>query len=272
MRTETPISTCSRITLCAGSSATALSISTPRFIGPGCITSASGAARASFSASRPKKRKYSRALGTGAAPPPSPMRSRCRRSIITTSTPSRPRAMSWNTSTPRRPTSAGSSVGGPTTRTRLPIVPSRWMLDRATRLCATSPQIATVSPASRPRLRRIVSASSSAWVGCSWVPSPALTTAAPTFCASSDGAPDCPWRTTSRSQCIAFSVAAVSSRVSPLFTLELATDMLMTSAPRRLPASSKLVRVRVLSSKNRLMTVRPRRVSRCVLPERFSRT
>src|SRR5690606_23739519 len=37
MRTATPISTCSRITERL-SSATALSISTPRFIGPGCMT------------------------------------------------------------------------------------------------------------------------------------------------------------------------------------------------------------------------------------------
>ena len=42
MRTATPISTCSLITLRTGSSATALSISTPRFIGPGCMTMASG--------------------------------------------------------------------------------------------------------------------------------------------------------------------------------------------------------------------------------------
>ena len=41
MRTATPISTCSRISDCAPS-ATTKSISTPRFIGPGCITSASG--------------------------------------------------------------------------------------------------------------------------------------------------------------------------------------------------------------------------------------
>ncbi|MGY4417131.1 hypothetical protein ACVWW4_008867 [Bradyrhizobium sp. LB7.1] len=41
MRTATPISTCSRIRDCAPS-ATAVSISTPRFMGPGCITSASG--------------------------------------------------------------------------------------------------------------------------------------------------------------------------------------------------------------------------------------
>ena len=44
IRTATPISTWSRMRLRSGSSATALSISTPRFIGPGCITSASGLA------------------------------------------------------------------------------------------------------------------------------------------------------------------------------------------------------------------------------------
>ena len=43
MRTATPISTCSRISDCAPS-ATIESISTPRFIGPGCMTSASGLA------------------------------------------------------------------------------------------------------------------------------------------------------------------------------------------------------------------------------------
>src|SRR5581483_9170179 len=52
MRTATPISTCSRISDCAPS-ATMESISTPRFIGPGCITSASGLAKASFFWSRP---------------------------------------------------------------------------------------------------------------------------------------------------------------------------------------------------------------------------
>ncbi len=48
MRTATPISTCSRITLRA-SSATLESISTPRFMGPGCMMSASGLAQASLS-------------------------------------------------------------------------------------------------------------------------------------------------------------------------------------------------------------------------------
>ena len=69
---------------------------------------------------------------------------------------------------------------------------------------------------------------------------------------------------------MALSVVAVSSNVSPLFTELAETDMLITSAPSRFPASSKLVRVRVLSSKNRLITVRPRNMSRCVFPDRFS--
>src|SRR6185312_9339746 len=40
MRTATPISTCSRMALRSMSSATSVSISTPRFIGPGCMMSA----------------------------------------------------------------------------------------------------------------------------------------------------------------------------------------------------------------------------------------
>ena len=55
MRTATPISTCSWMTLTLMSSASVPSISTPRFIGPGCMTMASGLAAASFSASRPKR-------------------------------------------------------------------------------------------------------------------------------------------------------------------------------------------------------------------------
>jgi hypothetical protein len=55
MRTATPISTCSWMTLTLMSSARSPSISTPRFIGPGCITMASGFAKASFSASSPKR-------------------------------------------------------------------------------------------------------------------------------------------------------------------------------------------------------------------------
>ncbi len=52
MRTAMPKVTCGRITLCRPS-ATEESISTPRFIGPGCITIASGLASASLSSVRP---------------------------------------------------------------------------------------------------------------------------------------------------------------------------------------------------------------------------
>ena len=52
MRTAMPKVTCGRITLCVPS-ATSESISTPRLIGPGCITIASGLASASFSGVRP---------------------------------------------------------------------------------------------------------------------------------------------------------------------------------------------------------------------------
>src|SRR5918993_1737955 len=52
----------------------------------------------------------------------------------------------------------------------------------------------------------------------------------------------------------------VSSSDSPLVTLEVAVAMLRVSALSRFSAISNEVRVRVLGSKNRLTTVRPRRV------------
>ena len=75
----------------------------------------------------------------------------------------------------RRP---GSSVGGATSVTSAPSVLQQQHVG------AGDPAVQHVAddrdPAARPsspRCRRIVNASSSAWVGCSWVPSPALTTA-----------------------------------------------------------------------------------------------
>ena len=131
------------------------------------------------------------------------------------------------------------------------------MFERATRECRTSPQIATLSPAMRPKARRMESASSSAWVGCSCWPSPALTTEQVTFWESRLAAPDEAWRTTSRSGCMAFSVTAVSISVSPLEIEDERGLMLTTSAPSRLPASSKELWVRVEFSKNRFISVRP---------------
>ena len=80
-------------------------------------------------------------------------------------------------------TPAGSRVGGATRITSAPSVCSSSTLLRATREWVMSPTMATVlplkslTPGSAPRrCRRMVKASSRAWVGCSWVPSPAFST------------------------------------------------------------------------------------------------
>ena len=59
---------------------------------------------------------------------------------------------------------------------------------------------------------------------------------------------------------IASMFSAVSTSVSPLTTLEVPIATLRVSALRRFSAISNDVRVRVLGSKNRFTTVRPRSV------------
>ena len=54
-------------------------------------------------------------------------------------------------------------------------------------------------------------------------------------------------------------VPNISIGLPVLKSLRKATDMFITSAPRRFPASSKDACVRVEGSKNRLIWVRPRR-------------
>ncbi len=154
----------------------------------------------------------------------------------------------------------GSSVGGATTVTSAPSVFSSRTLDRATRLWRTSPTIVTRRPSSSPRRLRIVNASRSAWVGCSCVPSPLLTTLPCTQPTSRCGAPEAPCRMTTPSAPIASRVSAVSFRLSPLDTLDPFAEKLITSADSRSAAASNEIRVRVESSKNRLTTVRPRSV------------
>ena len=112
----------------------------------------------------------------------------------------------------------------------------------------------------RPFSRRTVKQSSSAWVGCSWAPSPALMTGAPSTSAMRFGTPATAWRTTTASGSIASSVRAVSRMLSAFFRLELDGEKLITSADSRLPAISKEARVRVDDSKNRFTMVRPRSV------------
>ena len=183
---------------------------------------------------------------------------------MTASALGRTASRSYDVSTGQVSTPTGSRVGGATSVTSTPRVRSSSALERATRLCRTSPTIATRRPSSPPRLdsprcRHIVNASSSACVGCSWVPSPALTTLDFTQpeCASRCGAPLEPCRTTTASAPIASRVSAVSLRLSPLLSEEPLAAKLITSADSRLAAASKEIRVRVESSKKRLTTVRP---------------
>ena len=107
-----------------------------------------------------------------------------------------------------------------------------------------------------------MNASSSAWLGCSCVPSPALITAPDihSHAARRAGAPDAPWRIITASAPMACKVCAVSFRDSPLLTLEPFAEKLITSAESLFAAASNEMRVRVESSAKRLTIVRPRRV------------
>ena len=199
------------------------------------------------------------------------MRSVWRRSIITTSAPSSASSKLAKALAPIASIPAGINAGGAHKRTSAPKACRHNRFDLATRLCRMSPQITTLSPvkssARSPLSRkawRSASASSSAWVGCSCCPSPALSTGQSTLSAISPVAPLDPWRMTIASARIALSVIAVSISVSPFFTLDVAACIFTTSAPSRLPAISKLSSVRVEFSKNALMMVKPDKASTCL--------
>src|ERR1700679_3192235 len=122
-----------------------------------------------------------------------------------------------------------------------------------------SPKMVTLRPAIFPFFSRMVKTSSSAWVGCSCAPSPALTTQAFRKRERKWGAPVALWRMMMMSALRASRLRAVSLRVSPFLSEDASAEKLMTSALSRCAASSKLMRVRVEGSMKRLMTVLPRR-------------
>ena len=141
--------------------------------------------------------------------------------------------------------------GGPGTAT---CVVNRCTFDRATLLCRTSPTIVTCRPSRGPNRSRRVAASSNAWVGCSCVPSPALTIDVwvPVDAASRSAhtairwaEPDAGCRTITQSAPIADSVSEVSRRDSPFATDEPDALTLTVSALIHLPATSNDTRVRV---------------------------
>ena len=166
------------------------------------------------------------------------------------------------TSTPMRSTPGGSSVEGPTTRTRAPSAESSndvrardaRMQDVAADRDGEALDPALVAPDRQrveQRLRRMLMRAVAG-----------IDDRAIDLLGQKMHRAGLAWRTTMMSGRMAFSVIAVSISVSPFLTLEVATDMFMTSAPRRLPASSKDDWVRVEASKKRLIKVRPRKVER----------
>ena len=135
----------------AAESATSGAISTPRLIGPGCITSWLG--RTPRRRDPPDRRVLASGWGRTRRRPPcaraaSEGRRRRRRSESA--------SIECDTSAPRAAASRGISVGGPTSVTCAPIVRRPRMLDRATRECSTSPTMATWRPSSAPSAARIV--------------------------------------------------------------------------------------------------------------------
>ncbi len=188
------------------------------------------------------------------------MRSSWMRNIITTSASFTASSIRVVTRAPAWLRPGGMSVAGAHAHTSAPSFDSSSRFERSTRLCIKSPTIATFNPLRRPFRSRIVNASSSACVGCSCIPSPAFTIRARQIRDKRWHAPADGWRSTIMLGDIASKFIAVSTSVSPLTTLEVAMATLRVSALRRFSAISNEVRVRVLGSKNRLMTVRPRSV------------
>ncbi len=126
-----------------------------------------------------------------------------------------------------------------------PIFVAANVRDRATRECRMSPTTASRSPSNDEKCSRIVNRSRRAWVGCSWVPSPAFRTLALTHRESVYGAPEDECLITMASAPIACSVSAVSLRLSPFATDEPLVEKLITSAESRFAATSNEMRVRV---------------------------
>ena len=136
------------------------------------------------------------------------------------------------------------------------------MLLRATRLWAMSPTRPTVSPSTRPLTRRMVKMSSRPWVGCSWAPSPALTTLRQQVLGQQvrrarRRVPDHHHVDAHRLDVL----GGVDERLALAGAGAAGGEVERVGAPSRRAARPKLVRVRVDGSKNRLTTTLPLRSS-----------
>ena len=156
---------------------------------------------------------------------------------------------------------AASASTGRTPTPRAPIVFSSSTFERSTRLCSRSPTIATFRPARRPlvladgegveqRLRRVLVH--------------AVAGVDDRRPADARQQVRRAGRAVPHDDHVGRHRLEVAGRcrgaISPLVTLDVAVAMLSVSALSRFSAISNDVRVRVLGSKNRLTTVRPRSV------------
>ena len=135
---------------------------------------------------------------------------------------------------------------------------SKCTFDRATLLCAISPMMATRKPSSGFPVENCARVEQR--LGGMLVRSIAGVDNGfrADILAGNAGAPEAAWRMTIASGRMATSVFRVSTSDSPLDTLDAVAVIEMVSAPSRFAAISKLVRVRVEASKNKLTTIRPR--------------
>ncbi len=151
MRTAKPFVTCVRIPL-FGPSAISEPISIPRFIGPGCITNTSFLHRRNRSCVKPKNFVNSRTEGNWLRRDALKLHAQHVHHVHFPDDGIKiihaPR--------PRDSKDLGKSVGGPTRITSAPIFDNPHKFDRATRLLAISPTIATFNPAIFPNRSRIV--------------------------------------------------------------------------------------------------------------------
>src|SRR3989304_10529603 len=161
----------------------------------------------------------------------------------------------YSTLTPREPMYFGIRVVGPHTMTSAPNFCKQKIFDKATLECNISPTITTFFPFTEPYFSLMENASSNAWVGCSWAPSPAFIILLSTYFDKKTQDPGLVCRMTIISTFIASMLFTVSISVSPFFNDEEDAEKLITSAERRFSANSNDNLVRVEFSKKRLAMV-----------------
>jgi len=144
--------------------------------------------------------------------------------------------------------------------TSIPIFSNKFILDLATLLFRKSPTIAAFNPSNFPNLFFMVYRSSSAWVGCWCLPSPAFITGIFTNPSTILTVPLSLCLITIKSTFIESIVFMVSIMDSPFLRLLSKGEKLIISALSLFAAISNEVLVLVLGSKNRLITVLPRSV------------